>query len=44
MNVLSMPAYHARVQDVCVLLDERSYDERSHDERIISASLTNASW
>ena len=35
MNVSSMPAHHARVQDVCVLLGERSLDGRSLDERII---------
>lgn len=49
MNVSSMPAHHARVQDVCVLLGERSLegrslegssiDERSIDERIIDERI-----
>ena len=34
MNVSSMPVRHARVQDVCVLLDVRIIDERCLDERI----------
>lgn len=51
MNVSSMPAHHARVQDVCVLLGERSLegrslegssiDERSIDERIIDERIIN---
>ena len=39
MNVSSMPAHHARVQDVCVLLGERRLDGRSLDERIIDERI-----
>ena len=39
MNVSSMPAHHARVQDVCVLLGERSLEGRSLDERIIDERI-----
>ena len=39
MNVSSMPAHHARVQDVCVLLGERSLDERIINERIIDERI-----
>ena len=39
MNVSSMPAHHARVQDVCVLLGERSLEGRSLDERIINERI-----
>lgn len=41
MNVSSMPAHHARVQDVCVLLGERRLDGRSLDERIINERIIN---
>ena len=41
MNVSSMPVRHARVQDVCVLLDVRIIDERCLDERISDERISD---